>query len=175
MQSQISKEQHATGSNDTSIGKTAGSNTASIPANTGAGKSEAGRAISETSKQTGGTYKGSPAAQMQSQISKEQNATGTNQTSFGSTTGSTKANTPANAGAGLDPTEQSQMTREANYKEAADNVGSKLETDPAIIIKEDGDLLHSRETKAFGTTEKGGLASQVQSTASANAGDKNTF
>ena len=73
----------------------------------------------------------------------------------------------------LTPSEQSQLDREANYVEAADKVGSKLANDPASVTKEDGDLLHSRETKAFGTTEKGGIASKAQSQASANAGDKN--
>lgn len=70
------------------------------------------------------------------------------------------------------PTQQSQADREANFVEAADKVGSKMATDPASVTKEDGDMLHSRETKAFGATEKGGIASQAQSLASENAGDK---
>lgn len=55
--------------------------------------------------------------------------------------------------------------------EAADKVGTKLETEPENVTKEEGDLLHSRETKAFGVTEKGGIASQAQSQAAKNAGD----
>lgn len=68
--------------------------------------------------------------------------------------------------------EQSQLDREANYVEAADKVGTKMAMEPESVTKEDGDLLHSRETRAFGTTEKGGIASQVQSQAAKNAGDK---
>lgn len=71
----------------------------------------------------------------------------------------------------LTPAEQSQLDREANYVEAADKVGTKLETEPENVTKEEGDLLHSRETKAFGVTEKGGIASQAQSQAAKNAGD----
>lgn len=73
----------------------------------------------------------------------------------------------------LSPAEQSQLDREANYSEAVDKVGSKMAREPERVTKEDGDLLHSRETKAFGATEKGGLASQAQSLAAENAGDKN--
>lgn len=74
--------------------------------------------------------------------------------------------------ADLTPAEQSQLDREANYVEAADKIGAKLATEPGSVTKEDGDLLHSRETKAFGATEKGGVASQAQSQAAENAGDK---
>ena len=70
------------------------------------------------------------------------------------------------------PNVQSQMDREANLAEAAEQVGQKMETDPGRVTKEDGDLLHSRETRVKGTTEKGGLASQVQSQAAENMGVK---
>lgn len=73
--------------------------------------------------------------------------------------------------ANLTPTEQSQLDREANYVEAADKIGTKMATEPKSVTKEDGDLLHSREVKAFGATEKGGMASQAQSLAAKNAGD----
>lgn len=63
------------------------------------------------------------------------------------------------------------MDREANYVEAADKVGTKMAMDPESVTKEDGDLVHSRETRAFGVTEKGGIASQAQSQAAKNAGD----
>ncbi len=72
----------------------------------------------------------------------------------------------------LTPAEQSQLDREANYVEAADKIGTKMATEPESVTKEDGDLLHSRETKAFGATEKGGIASQAQSQAAKNTGDK---
>lgn len=73
--------------------------------------------------------------------------------------------------ADLTPAEQSQLDREANYVEAADTVGTKMAMDPESVTKEDGDLVHSRETRAFGVTEKGGIASQAQSQAAKNAGD----
>ena len=76
------------------------------------------------------------------------------------------------AQADLTPAEQSQLDREANYVEAAEKIGTKLATEPESVTKEDGDLLHSRETKAFGATEKGGIASKAQSQAAENAGDK---
>ena len=76
------------------------------------------------------------------------------------------------ANANLNPAEQSKLDREANYVEAADKVGSKMANNPSSVTKEDGDLLHSRETKAFSTTEKGGIASKAQSLAAENAGDE---
>ena len=39
---------------------------------------------------------------------------------------------------------------------------------PASITKEDGDLMHRREERAHGGTQKGGIASQVQSQAAEN-------
>ena len=62
----------------------------------------------------------------------------------------------------LTPQEQSQSDREANYADHADRVAKKLETDRETLTKDEADKMHSREQKAFGTTEKGGLASQAQ-------------
>lgn len=39
---------------------------------------------------------------------------------------------------------------------------------PETVTKEDADLAHSREQRAFGQTSKGGVASQAQSLASEN-------
>lgn len=39
---------------------------------------------------------------------------------------------------------------------------------PESVTKEEADLLHSREHRAFGATSKGGIASQAQSLASEN-------
>lgn len=148
-------------------------------------RSEAGQVISDVSKQEGGTYKGkiyrhlsslgftapsdrtvlgSTAARMQSEVTKRGNDYSTN-----------GQDAPARSqatGSSINPSEQSQVDRKANYVEAADMIGTKMATDPASVTKEDGDLLHSRETKAFGTAERGGIASQAQSLASENAGDK---
>ena len=109
----------------------------------------------------GGPTKGDLASQAQSvAAANEQGATiQTNPTQRG------------NSNAGVTPGQQSQMDREANFAEAADQVRSRLATEPASVTKEEGDLLHSRETKAFGATEKGGIASQAQSQAAKNAGD----
>ncbi|MCJ1299395.1 hypothetical protein MMC08_002187 [Hypocenomyce scalaris] len=69
---------------------------------------------------------------------------------------------------GLDPTVQSQLDREANYVEVASEVQDKMDTDPASVTPEEANLVKSREARAFGTTEKGGVASQAQSLASQN-------
>ena len=45
-----------------------------------------------------------------------------------------------------------------------------MANDPASVTKEDGDLLHSREQRAHGRTEKGGIASQAQRLAAENEG-----
>lgn len=65
----------------------------------------------------------------------------------------------------LDPAEQSQVTRERNFEEAVNQVGSK---DPTQVTQDDANLLHSREQRAHGHTEKGGAASQAQSIATEN-------
>ncbi|KAL8916232.1 MAG: hypothetical protein Q9208_008630 [Pyrenodesmia sp. 3 TL-2023] len=62
----------------------------------------------------------------------------------------------------VDPTVQSQLDRQANFEDAASKVGGKLVNEPGNVTKEDADLLHSREQRAFGHTEKGGLAAQAQ-------------
>lgn len=109
----------------------------------------------------GGPTKGDLASQAQSvAAANEQGATV--QTNRTQSTG-TNAN--------LNPAQQSQTDRQANFEEAVDKVGAKLASDPGSVTKEDGDLLHSRETKAHGATEKGGIASQAQSQAAKNAGD----
>ena len=109
----------------------------------------------------GGPTKGDLASQAQSvAAANEQGATVQTNPTQGS-----------GATANLTPAEQSQLDREANFVEAADKVGTKLATEPGNVTKEEGDLLHSRETKAFGATEKGGIASQAQSQAAKNAGD----
>lgn len=76
---------------------------------------------------------------------------------------------PASTGP-LSPEEQSHLTKEKNFQQAAAEVGSKMATNPASVTKEDGDLLHSREQRAHGTTDKGGIASQAQSLAAENEG-----
>lgn len=160
----------------------------------------AGDMISKIAQVEGGTSKDSVSAQLQSQLTKERNAQQaekdvlqklfTSPTSVttedaayvqsrearvGGVSGLTSvAHKMANANqrATIDePTVQSAVDRTRNYMEAADKVEAKMEADPSSITKEDGDLLHSRETRAFGITEKGGLASQAQSLASRNAGE----
>ena len=102
---------------------------------------------------------GSTAAQMQSEFIKQRNredAAANNQDA------TIQTNTP------LNPAEQSQLDREANYVEQADEVATKMAKKPETVTKEDGDTMHSRETKAFGNTEKGGIASQAQSLAASS-------
>ncbi|KAI4177870.1 MAG: hypothetical protein LQ348_005756 [Seirophora lacunosa] len=69
-----------------------------------------------------------------------------------------------------DPTVQSQMDRQANFEDAASGIGSKLVNEPGNVTKEEADTLHSREQRAFGRTEKGGLASQAQHQVAENEG-----
>ncbi|KAL8938768.1 MAG: hypothetical protein Q9216_003714 [Gyalolechia sp. 2 TL-2023] len=73
--------------------------------------------------------------------------------------GATSTSTTA---ASLDPAVQSQMDRQANFEDAASKVGGKLVNEPGNVTKEEADTLHSREHRAFGQTEKGGLAAQAQ-------------
>ena len=108
---------------------------------------------SREARVTGGPTKGDLASQAQSiAAANEKGAT-------------VPTNTP------LDPAQQSRSEPE-DYVEVADKIAAKLETEPENITKEDGAMLHSRETKAFGRTEKGGITSQAQSQAAKNAGDK---
>lgn len=65
----------------------------------------------------------------------------------------------------LNPAEQSHLTKERNLEQAVNQVGSK---DPSQITQDDANLLHSREQRAHGHTEKGGVASQAQSIATEN-------
>lgn len=65
----------------------------------------------------------------------------------------------------LSPEEQSHLTKERNLEAAVDQVGSK---DPAQVTQDDANLLHSREQRAHGHTEKGGVASQAQQIATEN-------
>ena len=95
---------------------------------------------------------GSKVAQMQSEVTKNHKARD-------ETTMTTSQNKPA--AADLTPQEQSQLDRNANYAEQSDIVSSKLATKPESLTKDEANKLHSREQKAFGSTEKGGLASQA--------------
>lgn len=72
----------------------------------------------------------------------------------------------------LTSAEQSQLDREANFEKQAAQVQRKLDSDPAGLSKQEADAMHSREQRAFGGTEKGGLASQAQSQVAENEGVK---
>ncbi|KAL9636525.1 MAG: hypothetical protein Q9164_002767, partial [Protoblastenia rupestris] len=111
----------------------------------------------------------SKAAQMQSDLIKQRNASSplsNNTTTSSASTNTTTSSSPDN----LTTAQQSELDRKANFAEQADKVASKLETEPGSVTKEDGDKMHSREQKAFGQTEKGGLASQAQKQAAENEG-----
>lgn len=66
--------------------------------------------------------------------------------------------------------QQSAQDREANFQETAASVGSKMAADPGRVSEEDAALLHSREQRARGTTEKGGVASKAGRLAAENSG-----
>lgn len=98
---------------------------------------------------------------MQSELSKQRN-----QEKRGATVNSSSQNVgPA------DWTVQSQLDRQATFDNAASKVDSKLVNDPGNVTKEESDLLYSRKQRAFGTTEKGGLASQAQHQVAENEGE----
>lgn len=65
---------------------------------------------------------------------------------------------------------QSAIDRKENFEDAAVDVGQKMKNDPQHVSKEEADLLHSREQRAFGQTEKGGVAAQAQRLAAENEG-----
>ncbi|KAI9710994.1 MAG: hypothetical protein M1820_002432 [Bogoriella megaspora] len=75
------------------------------------------------------------------------------------------------SGRPLDPAEQSQLDKEANFQDAATTVGAKILNDPGSVTKEDANLLHSREQRAHGTTEKGGITSQAHHLVAENEGN----
>ena len=73
----------------------------------------------------------------------------------------------------LDSADQSQVDRLDNFQQAAENVAPKMANAPDQVTKEEADLLHSREQRAYGETSKGGIASQAQSMADQNKKDGN--
>jgi len=76
--------------------------------------------------------------------------------------------TTASSTGPLSPGEQSALTKEQNFQQAASAVGHKMANNPESVTKEDGDLLHRREQRAHGHTEKQGIAAQAQSLAADN-------
>ena len=80
--------------------------------------------------------------------------------------GATK--TSSTTTSGTDPATQSTIDRKQNFEQVAAEVGQKMENAPGQVTKEEGDLLHSREQRAFGETQQGGIASQAQSLAAEN-------
>lgn len=83
--------------------------------------------------------------------------------------GRATAQTTAPAGAN-DPVSQSASDRVHNFQQVTSEVGQKMATDPQNVTKHDADVLHSREERAFGETEKGGISAQAQSMAAQNQG-----
>ena len=80
----------------------------------------------------------------------------------------TRSGYTAGAAGEGDAKTQSQLDRKTNFSEAADMIGAKMANYPGHVSQEDAHLLHSREVKAFGGAEKGGIASQAQKLASKN-------
>ena len=63
---------------------------------------------------------------------------------------------------------QSHLDKEKNFQEAVDVIEPKIINAPETVTKEDADLLHSREVRAHGVVEKGGITAQAQSLAAKN-------
>ena len=78
--------------------------------------------------------------------------------------GATKPPTKGDA----DPSTQSAVDRVENFEQVGQDVAAKMASNPEHVTKEEANLLHSREQRAFGETSKGGIASQAQSMASEN-------
>lgn len=87
------------------------------------------------------------------------------------TTSSTTAPPTASA-TSLSPEEQSHLDKENNFKAAAAEIGDKIANHPGAVTQDDAKLLHSREQRAHGHTEKGGIAAQAQHLAAGNAAKK---
>ena len=151
MQSELTKQRNAEqGIYDNNVtGNTNGTTTGNTAST---GKSAAGQTISEVAKAEGGTTKGSTSAKMQSELTKAQNA----------------GQAPNLSTAGTNPPAQSHLTKEANFEDAKAKVMPKMEADPEHVTKEDANLLRSRETRAHGVTEKGGVAATAQHLAAEN-------
>jgi hypothetical protein len=107
--------------------------------------------------------------------SREARATGQANPSKGSITSKAESLAAANEGrvnastapsGSSNPAEQSASDRLKNFQRASQEVGSKMASSPDAVTKDDANLLHSREHRAFGATSKGGIASQAQSLAS---------
>jgi hypothetical protein len=79
-----------------------------------------------------------------------------------------RAATGASTSGPADPADQSARDRLNNFQEVSEQVGSKMASNPEAVSKDEADLLHSREQRAFGATSKGGIASQAQSLAADN-------
>ena len=119
---------------------------------------DASHAQSTQARPTGVPHPAGGVAQStQKQTTINEGATSTSSPSYG-TPGATSGQGQSGQ---LDPATQSKLDREANYREVADKVQPKMEQDPGSVTKEEANTLHSREQRAFGTTEKGGLASQA--------------
>ena len=125
-------------------------------------KTTDGQIISEVAREEGGPSKGSTSAKLQSQVTKERN-----RQQATAQVGSTLEQNPTSQGS-LDPGQQSQLDRQANYEDVASKVQDKIATDPTSVTPEEANLARSRETRAFGATEKGGIAAKAQSLASEN-------
>lgn len=76
---------------------------------------------------------------------------------------------PVESTGSLSSDEQSHLAKERNFQSAADQISDKIANHPEQVTKDDADLLHSREQRAHGHTDKGGIAAQAQHLASENA------
>jgi hypothetical protein len=68
----------------------------------------------------------------------------------------------------MPPIIRSHLDKERNFLQAVDIVEPKITNAPETVTKEDADLLHSREVRAHGAVEKGGITAHAQSLAAKN-------
>lgn len=68
----------------------------------------------------------------------------------------------------FDPAEQSHEAKEVNFENVVAAIKPKLEKSPDMVTREDANSIHSREVRAHGGPEKGGVVAQAMSLAAKN-------
>lgn len=61
----------------------------------------------------------------------------------------------------FDPAEQSHEAKEVDFESVVAAIKPKLEKSPDMVTREDANLIHSREVRAHGATEKGGVLHEL--------------
>ena len=68
----------------------------------------------------------------------------------------------------FNPAEQSHEAKEVNFENVVAAIKPKFEKSSDMVTREDANFIHSREVRAHGATEKGGVVAQAMSLAAKN-------